>query len=226
MFHVKPVFDNNKFFCQLLDHGIDVTAEQSAKIDHYCELIKIWSKRKNLVSRPDLDRLMERHVAPSIYVSQIIKNDSGARMADIGSGAGFLGIIIKIFIPQISICLIDSSRKKYLFLVEACEALNIDCNVIHERVEKASRFISQPLDLIVCRGVAPLHLLWSWSKPLLKKTGTLYALKGGNIDQEIEKLEKLDLSISIIKPDGYWSSLSDVLNDKCVISLRSNYGRK
>lgn len=224
MFHVKPEHEN--IYNQLSGLGIILSNKQIEQIDCYCQLIKMWSGRKNLVSNADLEKLMVRHVVPSIYLAWVCKETENKRIADIGAGSGFLGIIIKLLYPNKTVYLIDSSRKKYLFLVESCESLNIDCMVVHERVEKIAACISEQFDLIVCRAVAPLQMLWRWSRPLLKEGGALYALKGGNIKKETEKLDECKLSVSVIKPDIGWINLSADLKSKFVIHVKEKYGRE
>jgi 16S rRNA (guanine527-N7)-methyltransferase len=220
MFHVKPEQENKSLYNRLSHLGINLSAEQRDQIERYCALIRTWSARKNLVSRSDLDKLIERHLVPSIFLAWICREEDSERIADLGAGSGFVGIIIKILYPNKSIYLIESIRKKYLFLVESCELLHIDCKVVHGRVEKTAACISEPLDLIVCRAVAPLDILWKWSRPLLKENGVLYALKGGNMRPEIEKIEEQRLKVSAVKPNPEWISLSSALEGKFVICIK------
>lgn len=200
-----------------------ITEEQLDKIDHYCAEIKEWSKRQNIVSRNDIDYLFARHVMPSAFITGIIMNESAKMIADIGSGSGFPGIIIKILLPQNEVYLIDSSRKKYLFLLELCERIDIPCKVINMRIENLSQNVHFSFDVIVSRAVAPLASLWVWSEKSLVPDGSLFVLKGGEIDMELQQIEKINLDIDIFRPDDEWQNSGDMDKNKFVIRMRRHH---
>lgn len=200
-----------------------VNAEQLNKIDRYCAIIKEWSRRQNIVSRHDLDHLYEKHVMPSAFITSIIGGEKGAMIADIGSGSGFPGIIIKILLPQTMVHLIDSSRKKYLFLLELCEKIDIPCKVFNVRFEDLPRDVQILFDLIVSRAVAPLATLWAWSEKSLAPNGSLYVLKGGKIDIELQQLAKKNQTIEILRPDQEWQNSADVSENKFIVRVRRRH---
>lgn len=216
----------NDLYKGFLEKWFNIKAEQLILIDQYCLEIKKWSVRQNLVSRSDLDQLYEKHVFPSVIITKIIKDDPGQAIADIGSGSGFPGVIIKILLPERSVFLIDSSRKKYLFLLELCEKLNLSCKVINERVESLTRYNGICFDLIVSRAVAPLASLWNWSEKSLAPEGSLYVLKGGDIDNELRQVEEMNLNIKIIRPDSEWRSISDTVMDKLIVRIRRKHDQR
>ena len=144
-------------------------------------------------------------------------------IADIGSGSGFPGIIIKILLPQTMVHLIDSSRKKYLFLLELCEKIDIPCKVFNVRFEDLPRDVQIHFDLIVSRAVAPVATLWAWSEKSLAPHGSLCVLKGGKIDIELQQLAKMDQAIEILRPDQEWQNSAGVDGNKFVVCVRRQH---
>jgi 16S rRNA (guanine527-N7)-methyltransferase len=224
VFHVKHNPCSDDFYKGILIERFKIPEDQIVRIDQYCSAIRRWSDRQNIVSRHDLDRLWDRHVIPSAFLSASIRNEQVEKIADVGSGTGFPGIIIKILQPSILITLIDSSRKKCLFLTETCDTLGIGCKVINDRIEKLGYNKNTPFDIIVSRGVASLELLWTWSERLITEYGSLWVLKGGNIDQEMEPLGKLNLKIKVIKPSYDWLDLGNAVKDKFIVCVRRTHG--
>lgn len=220
---MKHNFKSDSFYKGFLSKKFTITTDQLEKIDHYCITIKEWSRRQNIVSRHDLDHLYERHVMPSAFITSIIRNESAAMIADIGSGSGFPGIIVKILLPQKSVYLVDSSRKKYLFLLELCEKLDIPCKVINVRIEDLPWAMQVSFDLIVSRAVAPLASLWAWSEKSLAPHGSLCVLKGGKIDLELDQLENMNQDIAILRPDDEWQTSGGVDKNKFIVRVRRRY---
>jgi 16S rRNA (guanine527-N7)-methyltransferase len=199
----------------------DASDEQVYTIDKYCQSIIKWSARHNLVSKNDLAHLINRHVIPSAYMANLVSQRSHHRIADVGSGAGFPGAIIKILLPSKSVCLIDSSRKKYLFLLELCESLGLACEVINTRIESMPEKSGGHFDAVVSRGVASLGSLWKWSAASISPAGSLFVLKGDRIDKEIEELSSvMDLDVSILKPGNEWQEIGTILKEKIVVTVR------
>ena len=221
---MKHSIDNDDIYKGFLGKRFNISSDQLSQINDYCIEIKNWSGRQNLVSKNDLGHLYERHVLPSAFLTEIIKDEPAKIIADIGSGSGFPGIIIKILLPEKSVYLTDSSRKKYLFLLELCEKLKVDCKIINERIENLARSDEIRFDLIVSRAVAPLATLWRWSEKSLTQGGSLYVFKGGNIDLEFQQIEKMDLNITIIQPGSEWQSMGNMGKNKFLVHIRRKNG--
>ncbi len=118
---------------------------------------------------------------------------------DLGSGAGFPGVPIKILLPSLQLMLVDSKRMKSLFLLEVVEQLNLSkTNVLCERVESlVAADYPDRFDVIVSRAVASLKKVWEWSAPLLKRPGFLAVHKGGDLSEETEDLQRSFSNIRI-----------------------------
>ena len=94
-------------------------------------------------------------------------------------------MVLAIMMPENLLTLIDSSRKKYLFLKETCEVLGVKVALKCARVESFAHNNNSEFDYVVSRAVASLEILWFWSEMLLKNKGKMIAMKGGNLDNEI-----------------------------------------
>jgi 16S rRNA (guanine527-N7)-methyltransferase len=223
---VKHNLKSEILFKQFIKERFDLNDDQISRIDKYCSLIKSWSARQNIVSRHDLDYLWQKHVIPCSFLSAYIKEQQINTVADIGSGAGLPGIIIKLLLPHISVFLIDSSRRKCLFLSEACELLGINCAIINKRVENLGREDNIPYDMIVSRGLSSLEILWRWSEKRITSNGMLCVLKGGNIDQEYNELRASNVDINIIKSDHTWLNFDDSMQDKFIVCIRSTHDER
>jgi 16S rRNA (guanine527-N7)-methyltransferase len=138
---------------------------------------------------------------------------------DIGSGAGFPGVVLKIARPDLNISLLDSSRKKVIFLREVCEQLQIRCPVVCQRSEKYQQEAVGQFDLVISRAVGTLFDLWKVSCGLLKKGGMIYVLKGGDLRSEIEEAEKENIIIRKILPAPPWTKFSHYLENKFIVTM-------
>ena len=203
----------------LSELGLNLSIGQQNLLDAYVFLIDTWSRRQNLMAKNDLIFLAERHLFPCFFIANNIKVLRQTRCVDVGSGAGLPGIIIQILWPELDMTLIDSSRKKYLFLKEVCEQLGLKTKIIRERVENYSTEHQYSFDYVVTRAVAHLEKLWRWSYPLLKVNGALFALKGGNLQSEITALKDQNIVVEQIKPGSKWIEITQHLEHKILLKL-------
>lgn len=180
----------NKSALLTLVKDVHLSPEQEAQTAAYVDLIEQWNARTNLVSRQDLQRLVSRHVRESLWFCDPPLLEGARRILDLGSGAGFPGIPIKIVTPEPEMTLLDSRRMKALFLEEAVKSLGLArTRVLCQRAEALPALDPQlRFDLVVCRAVARLRELWDWCAPLLRPRGRLAALKGGDLAAEIDQL--------------------------------------
>lgn len=208
-----------EFFDFLIVNQISVSDKQKEDFRDYRGLIKNWSKRQNLVSKSDVPHLIERHFLPSAFVASILPDTIDGKAIDVGTGAGFPGIILKIIRPELSLVLLDSSRKKVIFLQEVCERLKYDCQIICQRSEIYQVDASGKYRVIVSRAVSSLGKLWQWTSGMLEKGGSLYALKGGNCKAEIAEVKDKNVNVRVVSPGKNWIDFSPFLVDKCVVIL-------
>lgn len=163
------------------------------KFTIYKELIKEWNKKINLTSITGDEEIIKKHFIDSIKVFQFTPIKYAGKIIDVGTGAGFPGIPIKILCPEIHIVLLDSLNKRINFLNEVIDRLELsDIKAIHGRAEDYGRNIDyrEKFDIAVSRAVAELNVLSEYCIPFVKKGGYFIALKGPSALEEMDKSNK------------------------------------
>lgn len=175
----------------ILKYFSDFTPEQLVQFGKLESLYKEWNEKINVISRKDIDGLYEKHVLHSLSIAAAFEFPDGADIVDLGTGGGFPGIPLAIFFPQVKFHLVDSIAKKLKVVEGVTEGIGLkNVTTQHSRVEEIK---NRKFDVVVSRAVAPLKDLWTWSKPLLKKSlltplqPSLICLKGGDLHQEIQE---------------------------------------
>jgi 16S rRNA (guanine527-N7)-methyltransferase len=179
----------------LKDHakalGLELTEQQLEKFNLYKKLIGEWNQKINLISRKDTSRIISYHFLDSISSVGLIPAQS--MVVDLGSGAGLPGIPIKIARPDINLVLIESIKKKAVFLSHALEVLGLkESQVIAERAEK---IVNLRAEVILARLVGKIKDLLKVSYHLLKKDGIIIFYKSTEVDKEISEAQKLVLKM-------------------------------
>lgn len=157
---------------------------------YYTELVD-YNNKVNLTAITDPEGVAITHFVDSLtLLNADLPQD--IRMADIGAGAGFPSVPVKIFRPDIDVTLIDSLNKRIVFLEYLREKLGISFNAIHARAEEAGRKedLRESFDVVCARGVAKIYLLCEYCLPLLKKGGILVAMKGPEPLEEIKEAKR------------------------------------
>ena len=173
-----------------LNHEHPLDEAQKKQFLKYIELLEKWSRKINLTSRGDINKIVAKHITESLlYNTADIQNKTN--IVDLGSGAGFPGIPLKIMHPQKRMILLESRRLKAEFLQRIVDALELgNISVLCQRIENLSPDQFGTIDVITARAVGPLYKLWTWTRPLLTVGGVLVVIKGGDIWSEIEKIKK------------------------------------
>ncbi len=169
--------------------GIDVTGEQLEKLEIYCNFLLEYNTHTNLTAIKNREEVYLKHFYDSLTLVKSIDLTSIENLLDIGTGAGFPGMVLKIFFPNLQIYLVDSNNKKIKFLNELKEKLNVDkVEVINDRIENiTSRFINS-IDVVTARAVTNLPVLVELALPLVKVNKYFIAMKG-NAQEELENSE-------------------------------------
>ena len=189
--------NKEEFINQLLELNITLTEKQLRELDLYYKLLEEENKKYNLTAITEEKDVYLKHFYDSLTIVKMEKIDS-QYICDIGTGAGFPGLVLKIVFPNIKIDLLDATSKKCNFLKLVVDTLKLDnVNIINKRAEEYSHECREKYDIVVSRAVAPLKHLLEYSIPLLKVYGLFIALKS-NIDSEIINIDnyykKLELS--------------------------------
>jgi len=173
--------------------AFDVSRETLARLEAFAVLLEKWNSAINLISPRDLPDLWRRHIMDCAQLLPLLPRapaDRPRRIIDLGSGAGFPGLILAI-LGAGEVHLIESDGRKCAFLTEAVRLTNATATVHNLRIESvASKFPSLKADVIVARGLAPLAKLIAFSAPLIEKSGVCLFLKGGNVASELTVAEK------------------------------------
>jgi 16S rRNA (guanine527-N7)-methyltransferase len=216
VFHVKP---ENQSIDQLCRSLINADRQTTENLIKYLSLIKLWSKKMNLVSISDRNDIFRKHFIPSFWFNENIKDEKIENILDIGSGSGFPGLILKILNPKTEVYLIESNRKKTLFLKEVSEQLDIFPVIINDRMENFNQQTDIKFDIIVSRAVTSINVLWEWSVDVLKNNGAVYIIKGQDYDNELIQSHDTNFKIFKIKPDNTWVNNSPNLKNKIIIKM-------
>ena len=199
---------DKKFEENLNSLGIKLTEKQQNQFLRYYELLTEWNKVMNLTSITDYDEVCEKHFVDSLCIVKALDLTHVDNLIDIGTGAGFPGIPLKIVFPHLKITLLDSLNKRIRFLQAVTEELGLEeVETLHGRAEDHARDMRyrEKFDLCVSRAVANLSTLSEYCLPFVKKNGTFVAYKSGDSDEEIMHAEKaVDiLGGKIIKIDKF-----------------------
>ena len=178
--------------------NLEITQNQTNQFIRYYEMLVETNKVMNLTAITEMDEVMVKHFIDSLLVVKSVDLSKVHTLIDVGTGAGFPGIPIKIMYPHIEITLLDSLNKRLKFLNSVIEQLKLtDINTIHGRAEDIAHnsFYREKFDLCVSRAVANLLTLSEYCIPFVKVGGSFISYKSAVSDEEIEKSKK---AISIL----------------------------
>ena len=160
---------------------ITINEEQKEKLNLYGNLLIEWNEKINLTAITEPEEVVFKHFLDCIYFFKGVKVPEGASLIDVGTGAGFPGIVLKIIREDIDLTLLDSLNKRINFLNEVIEKLDLkNAKAIHSRAEEGGnkKELREQFDFATARAVAPLNILSEYCMPFVKKGGEFVALKG------------------------------------------------
>lgn len=179
--------------------NISVTKENLASLAKYKDLLVEYNKKFNLTTIKSDEEIYLKHFYDSLTLIKAYSLNGNLKLLDIGTGAGFPGIVLKIFYPDLELTLLDSNHKKIAFLEVVIKELNLKkVTCINSRAENLPKTYREYFDIVTSRAVAHLRILLELSIPYLKVGGKLIAMKGLSEDEIKESakiLEKLDSTI-------------------------------
>lgn len=158
----------------------------------YDKLLLEWNQKVNLISRKSVST--EEHVLNSIYFLKRYNFSKVKTIVDIGTGGGFPGIPLKIIFPETEVLFIDSIKKKMVALEDIVKNMNlknvkIECGRAEEFAE--NKIYRRKYDIVISKAVAPLENLYQWGRSFMAVKGEMLCLKGGDINEELNALNKL-----------------------------------
>lgn len=174
------------------DFKIKLTDAQLAQFDIYYKMLVEWNEKINLTAITQPQEVAVKHFADCLELLNYVKIPEGASVIDVGTGAGFPGVVLKIARPDIKLTLLDSLNKRLVFLGELIDCLEIEAEIVHSRGEDGAHQpqYREQYDFAVSRAVARLNVLAEYTLGYVKKGGFLAALKGPAADDEINASKK------------------------------------
>lgn len=200
----------NDFINKLKENNIFYDEDKLKKLDIYYSFLIEYNNHTNLTTITDKKEVYFKHFLDSLMVSKAV-NLSNQTILDIGSGAGFPGIVLKIFYPDIKLTVLDSNNKKITFINMLLEKLNItDVITVCDRAENFMLNHFNEFDLCVSRAVSYVDIITSLSLPFIKVTGKVILMKG-NYEGEYKLLKKYSkqLNVKTIEKFNYFLLESD-----------------
>ena len=191
------MIDTERLIRKAAAYGIDV-APVVRKLDEYAALLVEYNQKVNLTAITDAEGIEDRHFIDSLLLAA--RPEVCGRMVDVGTGAGFPGIVAKLFRPELDLTLMVD------FLKYACSALGVEAEFAKERAEEAARKQwRESFDVATARAVAALPVLAEYCLPLLRRGGVFIAMKGSGADEEIDAAQG-----AVAKLGGKYAGRQDV----------------
>ena len=181
--------NQEKFIKELERINIYLTEDQQNQLDKYYELLIETNKVLNLTAITEKEDVYLKHFYDSLTLIKAYDLKEKLKICDLGTGAGFPGLVLKIVFPNLKVTLVDSLEKRTKFLKQVIETLNLkDIEVIHSRIEDFSKQNKEKYDISVSRAVAKTNILLELSSQVLKINGSALFMKS-NILEELKEAE-------------------------------------
>lgn len=212
-----------------LEDYIKLSDEQVKQFEMYSNLLVEWNEKINLTAITEKEEIVLKHFVDSLTISQYINREG--KLIDIGTGAGFPGIPMKIYYEDLNVTLLDSLNKRVIFLKEVIEKLGLkNIEAIHSRAEDLARNPKhrEKYDYAVARAVSNLSALLEYLMPYVKVGGRCICMKGPNINEELSLSKNAlhELGGEIEKIDNFKLPNSDLERNLIIIKKVKNTNRK
>lgn len=208
------------FIEQIKRLGITPTEEQLQKLEKFYQLLIEWNQKINLTRIIEKEDVYLKHFYDSLTIVKEVDFSKVNTLCDVGTGAGFPGIVLKIFYPNLKITLIDSLLKRVNYLNEIIKELELkDIEAIHTRAED----YHETFDVVTARAVANIEKLLKYTMHLVNKNGKLIAMKG-NIEEELteEVKKKINKKYKIEKINKFLLPIENS-NRSLIVIKNKNY---
>lgn len=187
------MINKERFFNTLAQYNIEISELQFEQLDKYAQILVEYNEKVNLTAITDPEGIENKHFLDSLLFAKnpLVKG----KVVDVGTGAGFPGIVAKIFRPEIDLTMIEPTGKRCTFLQYALDTIGIKANVVKERAEEAARKgYREQYDVATARAVADMRVLSEYCIPLVKVGGHFIAMKGDGekeLSPAMNAIEKL-----------------------------------
>lgn len=208
-----------EFIIALKDLGISVTEEQLENLDKFYHLLIKWNENLNLTRITKEQEVYLKHFYDSLTLTKVVNLEEKETLCDVGSGAGFPGIVLKIIYPHLKVTLLDSLNKRVIYLNEIIKDLKLEnIKAIHIRGED----YKETFDVVTARAVANIEKLVNYTMHLINKEGIFIAMKG-NIEEELTRTTKIKIEkkYQIIKMEKFLLPKENSMRSLVVIGNRN-----
>lgn len=185
---------NDKEFKEELSKlGIVLTSTQEKQLEMYYNLLIEWNNKMNLTGITERNSVYLKHFYDCITLIKAIDLTKNLKIVDVGTGAGFPGLVLKIVFPNLDVVLVDALNKRINFLNHVIESLKLkNIEAIHDRIENYAKKNLEVFDLVTCRAVAKLNIISELCLPLAKINGYFIPMKA-TIEDEISDTKYLEV---------------------------------
>ena len=171
--------------------GIDLTEEKQQQLEQFYQLLITWNEKMNLTRITEKEEVYLKHFYDSLTLVKELDLTQELTLCDVGSGAGFPGIVLKIVFPNLKITLLDSLQKRVNYLNTIIEELGLEnIKAIHQRAEEYAKEHREYYDIVTARAVANLKTLSELCIPMVKEQGIFIAMKA-NATEELKESEEI-----------------------------------
>ena len=204
------------FYETIKSFDINVDDSTFARLDKYAEMLIETNKSFNLTAIKEPDDVTVKHFADCLAIFKYIDIPEKAKIIDVGTGAGFPGLVLKLFRPDIQMTFLDSTKKKLGFIENVLNECGVQGEILHLRAEEAAQLSKyrEKFDFATARAVAALPVLSEYCLPFVKVGGTFISMKSADSNEEISEGKK---AISI---------LGGVIEENIVFDLVENMPRR
>ncbi len=179
--------NKENFIIELQKLNINLTPKQISDLDYYCHFLIEYNQHTNLTAIKEENQVYLKHFYDSLTIVKGLDLSKYHNLIDIGTGAGFPGMVLKIVFPHLNITLLDSNNKKITFLQQLAEKLNLtNINFFHGRAEDFCQKNRETFEIVTARAVSNMNTLAELCLPLVKKDYYFIALKGSNKEEIID----------------------------------------
>lgn len=182
------MIDKQRLAAKCAAEGVSLTGEMLDKLDKYAQCLVDYNQKVNLTAITDPEGIEDKHFVDSLLFAA--RPEVAGRLVDVGTGAGFPGVVAKIYKPDLELTLMEPTGKRVDFLRYVCGQLGLEAEFVKERAEEAARKRwREAFDVASARAVAALPVLLEYCLPLVKKGGLFIAMKGAGAAQEAQQAQ-------------------------------------
>lgn len=212
----------SKFKKALKENNLSLSSEQLTQFEKYYDVLIEWNEKMNLTAIVDKEEVYLKHFYDSLSAAFYFDFNTNLNLCDVGAGAGFPSIPLKIAYPNLKVTIVDSLNKRITFLKHLADVLQLEnVKFVHDRAELfgQNKHYRQKFDLVLARAVARMSVLSELCLPLVKQNGTFIAMKGANGEVELEEAHRAIKILGGKVKNIHQFTLPIENSDRCIIEI-------